>query len=118
MQAPEGTRLYLMAPVEVSVGQDYESLWSDIKANGYLRMRVDGETHSVEQPPNIDRRRKHRVEVIVDRVVVKSTAARGSPKSVESCVALGKGVLHVVCEQPDCSRDSMGNCSAQPAPGV
>src|SRR3990172_961076 len=36
MAAPEGTRLYLMAPVEVSVGQDYESLWSDIKANGYL----------------------------------------------------------------------------------
>ncbi len=37
-----------MAPVEVSVGQDYESLWSDIKANGYLRVRIDGETHSVE----------------------------------------------------------------------
>ena len=100
MQVPEGTRLYLMAPVEVSVGQDYESLWSDIKANGYLRMRVDGETHSVEQPPNIDRRRKHRVEVVVDRVVVKSTARARIAEAVENCVALGKGVLHVVCEQP------------------
>ncbi|MHB0957758.1 MAG: excinuclease ABC subunit UvrA [Pirellulaceae bacterium] len=101
MSAPAGTRLYLMAPVEVAVGQDYESLWSEIKAKGYMRVRIDGETHSVENPPNIDRRRKHQVEVIIDRVVIKATARGRIAESAESGVAMGKGVLHVVCEQPE-----------------
>lgn len=99
MQAPEGTRLYLLAPVEVSVGQDYESLWHDIKANGYLRMRVDGVTYSVDEPPSIDRRRKHRVEVVIDRVVVKPSARARIAEAVESGVSLGKGMVHVAREQ-------------------
>src|SRR5690606_8446702 len=52
LAAPEGTRLQLLAPVEVPVGQDYESLWRDVRSHGYLRMRVDGTTHSVTRPPD------------------------------------------------------------------
>ncbi len=71
---PEGTRLYLMAPVSVEVGQRYENLWEELRTHGYLRVRVDGKTHSLEEAPQIDRRRRHQVEVIVDRVVVRDAS--------------------------------------------
>ena len=71
MQRPAGTRLYLMAPLEIEVGEKYEALWEEMRASGYVRVRIDGQTHSLDQPPQIDRRRKHRVEVVIDRVTIR-----------------------------------------------
>src|SRR5262249_35354503 len=71
MDHPAGTRLYLMAPLEIHVGDKYESLWEEMRAAGYQRMRVDGQTFQLDQPPEIDRRRKHAVEVIVDRATIR-----------------------------------------------
>ena len=48
MAEPAGTKLYLMAPLEVEVGEKYENLWDEIRALGYVRMRIDGQTHSVD----------------------------------------------------------------------
>ncbi len=101
MDTPEGTRLYLLAPVEVAVGHDYESLWKEVKASGYLRVRIDGQIYLWENVPTIDRRRKHRVEVVVDRVIVRQSARSRIAESIESAVALGKGVVWVLQEQPD-----------------
>ena len=101
MQYPEGSRLYLLAPVDVAVGQDYASVWRDLQASGYQRVRIDGTTHDLDHPPTIDRRRKHKVEVIVDRAVVKTSSRRRIAESVEQGVALGKGVLQVARENPE-----------------
>ena len=60
MAQPSGTKLYLMAPLEIRVGERYETLWDETRAAGYVRIRVDGKTYSVDQPPEIDRRRRHR----------------------------------------------------------
>ena len=90
-----GTRLYLMAPLELQVGERYEALWDEIRGAGYQRMRVDGQTYAVDEPPTIDRRRKHRVEVLVDRVVVRPESRSRIADSVESALSLGRGVLHV-----------------------
>jgi excinuclease ABC subunit A len=95
MQEPAGTKLYLMAPQVVQVGDDYASLWEELRSNGYQRMRVDGQTHSVESPPAIDRRRKHLVEVIVDRAVVRPDGRSRIADSIEKSLDLGRGVLHV-----------------------
>ncbi len=95
LSQPEGSRLYLMAPVEIEVGRRYASLWDEIRAAGYARIRVDGVTYSLDQPPEIDRRRQHRVEVVVDRVIVRSGARGRIADSVENALALGRGVIHV-----------------------
>jgi excinuclease ABC subunit A len=92
---PAGTRLYLMAPVEIEVGKQYAALWEQLRTTGYTRVRVDGVTHALDAMPEIDRRRKHRVEVVVDRVTVKGEARSRLAESVEQALALGKGVLHV-----------------------
>ncbi len=100
MEHPDGTRLILLAPVEVRVGERYETLWDDLRASGYLRVRVDGQTHSLESPPDIDRRRTHQVEVVADRVTVRRDARGRIAESVEAALSLGKGVVSVVepCE--------------------
>ena len=79
MAHPAGTRLYLMAPLEIQVGERYETLWDEIRASGYVRVRVDGQTYSIDELPAIDRRRKHDVEVVVDRVTVRPDARAASP---------------------------------------
>ena len=112
MQRPAGTRLYLMAPLEIEVGEKYETYWDQMRAAGYVRVRIDGRTHTLDQPPQIDRRRKHRVEVVIDRVTIRpdgrspggapggapSTLGQGRSRvagSVENALAKGRGVLHV-----------------------
>ena len=92
---PEGSRIYLMAPLEIEVGRQYASLWDEVRAAGYARIRVDGVTYSLDEPPEIDRRRQHRVEVVVDRVIVRPSARGRIADSVENALALGRGVLHV-----------------------
>jgi excinuclease ABC subunit A len=92
---PEGTKLYLMAPVERHGQEKYDALFDDIRRNGFVRMRVDGKSYSVEEPPAIDHRRKHQVEVVVDRVVVRQQQRSRVADAVEAALDLGRGVLHV-----------------------
>ena len=95
MQRPAGTRLYLMAPLEIEVGERYEALWEQMRGQGYVRVRIDGQTHSLDQPPQIDRRRKHAVEVVIDRVTIRPEGRSRIAGSVENALAKGRGVLHV-----------------------
>ncbi len=118
MQRPAGTRLYLMAPLEIEVGEKYETLWDEMRAAGYVRVRIDGQTYSLDRgtrrvpstlgggSPQIDRRRKHRVEVVIDRVAIqpdgRSPGARSRVAgSVEIALAKGRGVLHVTEPRDD-----------------
>ncbi len=95
MSQPAGSRLYLLAPLEIRVGESYETLWEEVRAAGYPRMRVDGTTYQVDQPPTIDRRRKHLVEVLVDRITVRADNRSRIADSVEAALSLGRGVLHL-----------------------
>ena len=92
---PAGTKLYLMAPVEIEVGQQYQTLWDDIRSRGYARIRVNGQTYPIESPPTIERRRKATVEIVVDRISVQPGSRSRIAESIEQTLALGKGVLHV-----------------------
>ena len=54
---PEGTKLYLLAPLEIEVGEEYGKVWQSLSKLGYLRIRVDGTTHSLDSPPTLTRRK-------------------------------------------------------------
>jgi len=107
MDHAAGTQLYLMAPLQIQVGERYEALWEEMRSSGYVRIRVDGQTYSIDEPPQIDRRRKHRVEVVVDRVAAGRDHPSGGARrsriagSVENALSLGRGVLHVTMPQAD-----------------
>ena len=118
MAHPAGTKLHLMAPLEIHVGERYETLWEHARAAGYVRIRVDGQTYSVDQPPEIDRRRKHQVEVVIDRVTVRPDARGRIAGSVENALALGRGVLAAAYPRDDLPEPALGHARPQPALGL
>ena len=98
---PEGTRLYLAAPVEVPVGQSYTKLWDKLGTQGFLRVRINGTTYGIEEVPAIDHKREHQVQVIVDRVKVDPESRGRIADSTESALDLGKGVIHLIHVEKD-----------------
>jgi excinuclease ABC subunit A len=91
----EETRAYIMAPVERRDGEAYEPLWEELRGSGFARVRVDGRSVSLDEPPKLSQRRKHRIEVVVDRAVIRRTTRSRLADSVESALDLGKGVVLV-----------------------
>jgi len=95
LHLPEGTKVFVMAPMERAEGEAYDTLWDDLRASGYSRVRVDGVSVSLDSPPKLSRRRKHRVEVVIDRAVVRRASRSRLADSVESALDVGKGVVLV-----------------------
>src|SRR5207302_4175177 len=101
---PEGTKLYLLAPVERRGQEKYDAVWDEVRRAGYVRIRVDGKSYSIDEPPTIDHRRKHDVEVIVDRIVVRANQRSRVADSVEKALDLGRGVMlvaHVAADRDE-----------------
>ncbi len=96
-------RLLIAAPLTVEVGHQYETLWKRLREDGYIRVRIDGITYPLESVPEIDRRRRHAVEVIVDRIVLnEDRSGRGRiADSVENALELGMGVIHIIEVDPE-----------------
>jgi len=95
LHLPEGTKVYIMAPVERRDGERYEGLWDELRASGFARVRVDGQSISLDHPPKLSHRRKHKIEVVVDRAIVRRVTRSRLADSIESALDLGKGVVHV-----------------------
>ncbi len=91
---PEGTKLVVLSPQEVQVGGAYEKLWERLRSQGFLRVRIDGVTYRLEEAPTIDRRRKHQVDVVVDRITVARRSRSRIADSVEAAFDLGRGMIH------------------------
>ncbi|MEO6811540.1 MAG: excinuclease ABC subunit UvrA, partial [Isosphaeraceae bacterium] len=93
LHLPEGSKVYIMAPVDRRDGDQYEHLWDDLRGSGFTRVRIDGASHSLDDPPKLSHRRKHRIEVVIDRAVVRRNTRSRLADSVESALDLGKGVV-------------------------
>lgn len=93
-----GTRMYITAPLEVHVGQSYDRLWERLRSQGFQRVRIDRETYRIENVPEIDRRRKHDVEIVCDRISISADNKNRSriADSVEAAFELGHGMIRVV----------------------
>ena len=95
LHLPEGSKIYVMAPVDRRDNEDYAALWDDLRGSGFARVRVDGASRSLDAPPELSHRRKHRIEVVVDRAIVRRKTRSRLADSVEAALDLGKGVVHV-----------------------
>ena len=95
LELPEGTRFQVLAPVVRERKGEYADLFRELQAKGFARARVDGETVSLAEPPTLEKKLKHTIEVVVDRLVVKSGARRRLTDSVETALGLANGILLV-----------------------
>jgi excinuclease ABC subunit A len=90
---PEGTRLALLARVLENRKGEHRELLAELRRSGFVRLRVDGEMRLSEETPALDKRRKHTVEVVVDRIVVRPGLASRITGSVETALRIGEGTL-------------------------
>ncbi len=92
---PENSKILLLAPIEFEASDDPADRWKNLRAGGYQRVRIDGKTYSIDSVPTWDARIKHRVQIVVDRSVVKADERSRINDSVEQALSLSSGILDV-----------------------
>ena len=95
MALPEGSRLLLLAPVIQERKGEYQQLLHDLYSQGFIRARIDGSVYELEQLPDLDKKRKHSIEVVVDRIVVQPNSKQRLAESFETALALADDVALV-----------------------
>jgi excinuclease ABC subunit A len=103
MALPENTKFQVLAPVVRGRKGEYRQVFEDIRKEGYVRVRVDGQNYEVTDDIPMDRYKQHWIDVVVDRLVVKSGIEKRLADSLEAAIKLGKGVVgvHVLSDQSD-----------------
>ena len=93
LDQPEGTRFYLLAPVQGGQAGDGTALFDDLRNKGYARVRVDGTVYPLDDAPALDRGSGHSIDVVVDRLVVRDSSRARITDSVETALKLAGGVV-------------------------
>jgi excinuclease ABC subunit A len=88
-----GTRFQVLAPVVRERKGEYVDLFAELQSKGFARARVDGVVHPLTEPPKLKKQEKHTIEVVVDRLAVKSSAKQRLTDSVETALKLAGGVV-------------------------
>ena len=92
MDLPEGTRLYLLAPMIRGRKGEYRKEFAELLKNGFQRVKVDGEFYDLETPPTLDKKFKHDIDVVVDRIVVRPDMQQRLAESFETALPLANGI--------------------------
>ena len=92
MTLDEGRRLYLLAPIVRGRKGEYRKDFAELLKKGYQRVKVDGEFHDLESPPTLDKKLKHDIDVVVDRVVVREGMEQRLAESFEAALDLADGL--------------------------
>ncbi|MEO1922463.1 MAG: excinuclease ABC subunit UvrA [Sphingomonadaceae bacterium] len=95
MELPEGTRLYLLAPVVRGRKGEYRKELAEWQKAGFTRVRIDGEMYGIEEAPALDKKFKHDIEVVVDRLAVKEGLETRLADSFETALKLAEGLAYV-----------------------
>ncbi len=102
---PEATRIQVMAPVIRGKKGEHAKVLEDARKSGYVRVRVDGSLYELTEEIKLDKNKKHNIEIVVDRLVVRDDIRRRLTDSIETASALAGGltVINVVGEDRDIS---------------
>lgn len=103
LELPEGTRYQVLAPVVRGRKGEYADLFKELQGKGFSRARVDGEVVQLTEPPTLEKKLKHDIEVVVDRLVSREGVQRRLTDSVETALGLAGGLL--VIELVDADAD-------------
>ncbi len=110
---PEGSRLQILSPLVRERKGTYQAVFEEIRKAGFVRVRVDGETHSLDEDFDLDRYKKHTIEAVVDRVILRESESQDDAKavrsrltdSVETALKFGDGYVTVQVMSDEEPRD-------------
>ncbi len=95
MNMPEGSKLMLLAPVVRNRKGEHLQLIDELRAQGFVRARVDGSIYDLDEVPPLELRRKHSIEVVVDRIRVREDLKQRLAESFETAITLTEGIVVV-----------------------
>ncbi len=102
---PEGTKLMILAPVVEGRKGEFVQLFQELRSQGYIRARVDGEIYELDDAPKLALRKKHNIEVVIDRIKVRDDLQLRLAESFETALSLTQGLVRVAYmddkSQPD-----------------
>src|SRR5256885_15961260 len=95
MELAEGTRFMVLAPVVRGRKGEYGKLFADLRAEGFARVVVDGELRGLDEEIVLDKKFKHDIAVVVDRLVMRGDVRKRLADSIETAVALADGMVEI-----------------------
>ena len=98
LQLPVGSRLHLLAPLVCGKKGEHKNVFADVSKQGFVRVRVDGQQYDLGEPIVLAKHKKHFIEVVVDRIVIKEGVASRLADSIETVLKLSGGQLIVDVE--------------------
>ena len=98
MHKPEGSRVFLLVPILVNRKGEHREMLEDARAQGFVRLRVDGTMTRMDEIEILDKRKKHTVEAVIDRIVIHPEVEDRLTESVESALRYGNGMLIAAIE--------------------
>ena len=101
MNLPDRTKLWLLAPVVRGRKGSHEEVFENARRQGFVRVRVDGETHDIERVPALNGRTSHSIDIVIDRLVITDRIRPRLTDSVELALKHGNGMMMVRQEEAD-----------------
>lgn len=95
MELPQGTRIQVLSPVVRSRKGEHAKVFEDAKKAGYVRVRVDGIAYDLSEEIKLEKNKKHNIEIVVDRLVIKPDLTRRLTDSAETAMSLSGGLLYI-----------------------
>ncbi|MFC1807416.1 excinuclease ABC subunit UvrA [Candidatus Omnitrophota bacterium] len=93
LESDEGASLTILAPVVRGRKGEHHDLFSKIKKDGFIRCRIDGELQDITQPIKLNKNKKHRIEVLIDRIIIKPGIRKRLSDSIETALKIGNGLV-------------------------
>jgi excinuclease ABC subunit A len=101
LEMPQDLKLMLLAPVVQNRKGEHAQLLQQLHAQGFLRARIDGEVYELDDPPDLDLRKKHTIDVIVDRFKVRPDVQQRLAESLETALGLSEGLVRIAALEGD-----------------
>ncbi|QEU08256.1 excinuclease ABC subunit UvrA [Paracoccus yeei] len=95
MELPEGTRAYLLAPIVRDRKGEYKKEFLELRKQGFQRVKVNGEFYELDEPPTLDKKFRHNIDVVVDRIVVREGMETRLADSFRTALDLADGIAHL-----------------------
>ena len=95
MELPEGSRIQILAPIVRNRKGEHQKVFENARKSGYVRVRADGNIYDLSEEIGLEKNKKHNIEIVVDRLVIKEDIAMRLSDSVETAVALASGLVIV-----------------------
>ncbi len=106
LSLPEGTRIMVLAPIVRDRKGEYAQLMDNLRAQGFIRARIDGDVYELDDPPTLKKNYKHTLEVVIDRLAIRAGHEQRLAESIETALDLAEGLAKVAVVPVDATQSA------------